>query len=167
MTKLAQSFVVLAAIALAGLGSTGALADKIKDTGGYDAAFSKRDALSIPGQEGHELVLAEANGTATSPGRQLDGFSVSEREIADLIQGNGPQQGYVIFSKSSDQQTVRFEGNVTTTLKDGQPNTTMRVNTSSSVEPARSPALRVKALIPAISPRPINTISTGKGRAAR
>jgi len=126
MTKLAQSFVVLAAIALAGLGSTGALADKIKDTGGYDAAFSKRDALPIPGQEGHELVLAEANGTTTSPGGQLDGFSVSEREIADLIQGNGPQQGYVIFSKGSDQQTVRFEGNVTTTLKDGQPNTTMK-----------------------------------------
>jgi hypothetical protein len=51
---------------------------------------------------------------------------VTERQTADLHQGNGPQQGYVIFSKGPDQLIVRFEGNVTTTLNDGKPNTTMK-----------------------------------------
>jgi hypothetical protein len=49
-----------------------------------------------------------------------------QRETADLHQGNGPHQGYVIFNKGSDQLIVKFEGNVTTTMKDGQPNTTMK-----------------------------------------
>jgi hypothetical protein len=53
---------------------------------------------------------------------------MTERQTADLRQGNGPQQGYVIFSKGPDQLIVKFEGNVTTILKDGQPKTTMKGN---------------------------------------
>ena len=71
-------------------------------------------------------MLFEATGTATNPGGPLDGFSVTDRGTADLRQGNGLQQGYVIFSKGSDQLLVKYEGNVTTTLKDGQPKTTMK-----------------------------------------
>jgi hypothetical protein len=51
---------------------------------------------------------------------------MTERQTADLRQGNGPQQGYVIFAKGPDQLIVGFEGKVTTTLKDGKPNTTMQ-----------------------------------------
>jgi hypothetical protein len=126
MTKLAQSFVILSALAAIGFAPTIALAESVKDTGGYDATFTKRDMQPIPDQDGHVLILTEASGTATSPGDLLDGFSVTERGTADLSQGNGPQRGYVIFSKGSDQLIVRFEGNITTTVKDGKPNTTMK-----------------------------------------
>ena len=121
-----RSIALVAALAIVGLSATGAFADKIKDSGSFDAVYVKRDAQPIPDQDGHVLVLVDASGSATSTGGPLDGFSVIEREIADLRQGNGPQQGYVIFSKSSDQQIVRFEGKVTTTMKDGKPNTTMK-----------------------------------------
>jgi len=121
-----RSIALIAALAMIGLSSTSALAESNKDTGSYSATVTKKEVLPIPGQEGHELVLLEASATATSPGGPLDGFAVTEREIADLRQGNGPQQGYVIFSKGSDQQVVRFEGNVTTTMKDGTPNTSMK-----------------------------------------
>jgi len=47
-------------------------------------------------------------------------------EIADLRQGKGPHQGYVIYAKGSDRQVVKFDGTVTTTMKDGKPNTTMK-----------------------------------------
>lgn len=126
MTKLANMLVVMSAMAAIGFASTGALADSIKDTGSYEATYTKRDMQPIPDQEGHVLMLTDASGTVTSQGGAADGFSVIERGIADLTQGNGPQQGYVIFSKGPDQQFVRYEGNVTTTMKDGKPNTTMK-----------------------------------------
>jgi hypothetical protein len=126
MTKLANMLVVLSAMAAIAFASTGALADSVKDTGAMENTYTKKEVQLIPDQEGHELVLNEAKGIAISQGGPLDGFSVIERGIADLRQGNGPQQGYVIFSKGSDQQIVRYEGNVTTTMKDGQPNTTMK-----------------------------------------
>jgi hypothetical protein len=126
MHTLMRSIALIAALAVVGLSGTDAFADKIKDTGSYDATYTKKDIQPIPDQEGHALELNEASGTVTSKGGPLDGFSVIERGIADLRQGNGPQQGYVIFSKGSDQQIVRYEGLVTTTVKDGQPNTTMK-----------------------------------------
>ena len=97
---------------------------KVKDAGSIDAAYVKRDMQPI--QEGHALLLTESNGTSANPGGLVDGFSVSVREIGDLRQGNGPQQGYTIFIKGPDQEVVRFEGMVTTTMKDGKPNTTMK-----------------------------------------
>jgi hypothetical protein len=126
MTKLANLLVVLSAMAAIGVAPTHALAESVKDTGGYDAAYTKRDIQPIPDQDGHVLMLTEASGTAASPGGLLDGFSVTERQTADLRQGNGQQQGYVIFSKGPDQLIVKFEGNVTTILKDGQPKTTVK-----------------------------------------
>jgi hypothetical protein len=123
MTRLAYSF--MSAMLAVALASTGALADKIKSTGSYDGTYTKREMLPIPGQEGHALLLTESTGTAVSPGGPLDGFSTVTREIADLRQGNGPHQGYVVFSKGADELLVRFEGTVATTMKDGKPNTTM------------------------------------------
>jgi hypothetical protein len=121
-----RSIALVVALGALGLSPAGALADKIKDTGSYDGTYVKRELLPIPDQEGHALLLTESSGTAVSPGGPLDGFAVVTREIADLRQGNGPHQGYVVFSKGDDQQMVRFEGTVTTTMKDGKPNTTMK-----------------------------------------
>src|SRR5262245_10478884 len=126
MTKFANLLVVLSVVACIGFAPTSALAESVKDVGGYDATYNKRDLQPIPDHDGHILMLTEASGTAASPGGFLDGFSMTERQTADLRQGNGPQQGYVIFSKGPDQLIVKFEGNVTTILKDGQPKTTMK-----------------------------------------
>jgi hypothetical protein len=126
ISKLAQSFVILSSLAVLTFAPSGAFADdKIKDSGSYDGTYTKRELLPIPDQEGHALMLTESTGSAVHPGGPLEGFSVVTREIADLRQGNGPHQGYVVFSKGDDQQVVRFEGTVTTTMKDGTPNTTM------------------------------------------
>jgi hypothetical protein len=125
MHTLLRAIPLIAALALFGLSSTGAFADKIKDAGSYDGSYVKREMLPIPDQEGHALLLSESSGTATHSGGPLDGFSVVTREIADLRHGNGPHQGYVVFSKGDDQQVVKFEGTVATTMKDGKPNTTM------------------------------------------
>ncbi len=124
MMKLAQTFAVLSSLAAIGFVSTGALADKIKDAGSIDAAYVKRDAQPIA--EGHMLFLSASNGTSTNPGGLVDGFAVSVRDFADLRQGTGPQHGYVIYTKGSERQVVKIDGTVTTTMKDGKPNTAFK-----------------------------------------
>ena len=49
MTKLAHMLVVLSAMAAIGFAPTKALAESVKDTGGYDATYTKRDIQPIPG----------------------------------------------------------------------------------------------------------------------
>lgn len=123
LTKLAQSLVILTGLAAAGLVTPSASADQLKDYGGVDATYVKRSGQPIPDQDGHMLAFNEAEGTSTNKGGLVDGFSVRVREIDDLRQGTGTQQGYVIYSNGSDQRVDRFYGMVTTITKDGQPKT--------------------------------------------
>jgi hypothetical protein len=121
-----RSIALIAAVAVIGLGSTGAFADTVKDAGSIDGTYVKRDIQVIPDQEGHMLLLTESTGTSSNSGGLVDGFSVTVREIADLRQGNGPQQGYVIYTKGSERQVVKIDGTVTTVMQDGQPKTTFK-----------------------------------------
>lgn len=124
-----QSLLALALAAVIGLGAGDAFAGNAKASGAMDATYTQRQALPIGDAEGHVLMLMEATGTDvnTSGTAYLDGFSFSIREIDDLRQGNGPHQGYVTFTNGADQQVVRIEGMITTTLnEEGEPSTTMK-----------------------------------------
>ena len=116
----------IALIAVLAVSSTQTLADMVKDSGSIDAAYVKRDAQSI--SEGQMLVLSEFSGTSANPGGLVDGFAVSIKEVVDLRQGNGSQQGYVIYTKGSERQIVKIDGAVTTVMQDGQPKTTFKGN---------------------------------------
>jgi hypothetical protein len=124
MHKFFGSIVLVAALATIGFNPTAAVAGEVKDSGSIDAAYVKRDMQPI--SETHVLVLTESNGTSSNSGGLVDGFAVSIREMADLRQGNGPQQGYVIYSKGSERQVVKIDGAVTTVMQDGQPKTTFK-----------------------------------------
>ena len=125
-TKFSLSLVILCATAIFGLAPTVALAASAKDTGSMEGEVAKRDAEPVPDQEGHLLVLTQGRGTATNPGGPIDGYSFTTHEVLDLRQGSGSQRGYVIFSKGSNQRVVAIEGAVTTTMKNGQPNTSLK-----------------------------------------
>jgi hypothetical protein len=125
-TKLTASLFILCATAMLGLAPSQALAGSTKDTGSMEGEVVKRDAQPIPDQDGHLLILGESKGKASNPGGSVDGYDFSVREALDLRQGSGSQHGYVIFSKGSDQRVVAIEGNVATTMKNGQPNTTFQ-----------------------------------------
>ena len=124
MHKFFGSIALLAALAMIVFSPAVAFAGEVKDSGSVDAAYVKRDMQPI--SEGHVLVLSESNGTSSNPGGLVDGFVVSIRDVVDLRQGNGPQQGYVIYSKGSERQVVEIDGAVTTVMKDGQPKTTFK-----------------------------------------
>jgi hypothetical protein len=124
IANLIKATVVLSTLAATGLLSTAATAEQMRDAGSIEAKYVKRDVQPIPDQEGHILMLADAQGKAANPGGPLDGFSVSIRETLDLTQGTGPKNGYVIFTKGGDEQVVRIDGMVKTVMKDGKPSTT-------------------------------------------
>ncbi|HEX9752384.1 MAG TPA: hypothetical protein VGA46_02905 [Methyloceanibacter sp.] len=128
MDKFIRSIAILAALAVLGFAPTHALADKVNESGSMDATYAKRDVQPIPDQDGHILMLSDAAATNkdTAGTGFLDGFSATIREIVDLTRGTGPSQGYVIFSKGPDQLVLKLSGMTTTTMKDGQPNTTFK-----------------------------------------
>ena len=128
MRKLTKQLAALAFVAALALTFGAARADTMKSSGSMEAAYVQRQALPIADSEGHALLLTEATGvnSNTDGSAYLDGFQFSAREIADMTQGNGDTQGYVIFSKGADRQIVRVQGQVTTVMKDGQPNTTFK-----------------------------------------
>ena len=162
MPTLMKRIPLLAAMAIIGLTPSGALAGDVKDSGSIDAAYVKRDAQPI--SEGHMLVLSESSGTSANPGGLVDGFAVSIKDVVDLRQGNGPQQGYVIYTNGSHRQVVKIDGMVTTVMQEGQPKTTFKGKYT--IAPSDGPwASRAVAPIPVISSRRTTTTSTGKARA--
>ena len=124
MHKFLGSIALIAALAMIGFNPTVAISGDVKDSGSIDAAYAKRDMQPI--SEGHVLVLTESSGTVSNPGGPVDGFAVSIRDMVDLRQGNGPQQGYVIYSKGSERQIVKIDGAITTVMRDGKPKTTFK-----------------------------------------
>lgn len=126
--KVPFSLFILCATGMLGLASAEVVAGSVKDTGSMEGEVVKRDVQPIPDKDGHLLILSESSGTTSNPGGDVDGYSFSIREALDLRQGSGSQRGYVIFSKGSDQRVIGIEGTVTTTMKTGQPNTTIKGN---------------------------------------
>ena len=126
LTNLARSFAIIAALTASGFMATTALAEKIEDSGSFEGSYVKREMSPIADQEGHVLLLTESKGKSSNPDGLIDGFATTVHEIADLQQGDGTHQGYVIYTDGSDQEVVKFDGMVSTTMKDGKPSITMK-----------------------------------------
>lgn len=95
--------------------------------GTFTMTYTQRHPLSIVDTEGHVLIATEAKGRnrSTGPGSYMDGAEVRNSEIADLVQGNGPHQGYVTLRKGGEEHVSKWSGKVTTTLgADQKPVTT-------------------------------------------
>jgi hypothetical protein len=90
--------------------------------------YAIQKALPVPDAKGHVLMLVETHATNknTGPTEFMEGAKVVDREIQDLIQGNGPHNGYITFTDHDGEITAKWDGDVKTTLaKDGQPRTTL------------------------------------------
>ena len=57
----------------------------------------------------------------------MSGADVTNREIGQLFQGNGPHSGYYTMSKDGNTTTALWKGDVTTVLAaDGTPQTSFK-----------------------------------------
>jgi hypothetical protein len=89
-----------------------------KIAGSFDVTYAEQHPLAVPDAAGHAILLARARGVnrSTGPTSYMDRGEVSNLEFADLVQGNGPQQGYVSMSQGADTMISKWSGKVTTTM---------------------------------------------------
>jgi hypothetical protein len=126
-TILGFTLAVSLALAVALLGwSPGPAPVKIGGT--FSVKYAEQHPVPVPDAGGHTLVTGRARGVnrSTGPTLYMDGGDVTNFEFADLIRGNGPQQGYISMSLGADSMMSKWSGKVITVLSaDKTPITTM------------------------------------------
>jgi hypothetical protein len=114
-------------LALASLAATRAPTNVQRISGKVAMKYAEQHPL-LSGTQAEPMLLANkatGNNRNTGPTDYMEGAGVTSLEIADLTQGNGPHQGYIIFGKGADSTVSRWQGKITTTLSaDKQPVTT-------------------------------------------
>ncbi len=90
----------------------------VKISGEAELQYAKREAVDVPGQEGHMLALGEVRGTNknTSATDYFANAPVVNAETADLTQGTGTHQGHYTMRKGGDEVIAAWRGKVTTVL---------------------------------------------------
>lgn len=90
--------------------------------GKFSTKLVSQNVLPID-ERGHILRLAEAMGV--NQGGFLNGWKANNKEIDDLVQGNGSQSGHLVFTKGTESVSVAWNGSITTVLGENkQPMTT-------------------------------------------
>ncbi len=112
MTVLALSLLLIPVLAVS------PRAERTKISGTANLAYANNQVANVGDVDGHILMLGEAKGSNRNTGQAdyMNGAEVSNVETADLIRGNGPDQGYITFSKNGESTVAKWSGNVTTTL---------------------------------------------------
>ena len=101
----------------------------VKISGQAELQYSKREAVDIPGREGHMLALGEVRGTNqnTCDSDFFADASAVNVETADLTAGERDPRGYYTLRNGGDAVTAKWHGTVTTALgPNQQPQTSFR-----------------------------------------
>jgi hypothetical protein len=88
-------------------------------SGAITLTVTKQEVLPVTAQSGDMLMLVETHGTNKST-NWMDNAQVVNKEIDFLLQGNGPQHGYITFAKGEDTVDVKWSGVVSTAMANGQ-----------------------------------------------
>jgi len=94
-------------------------------SGAITLKVTKQEVLPVTAQSGDMLMLVETHGTNKST-NWMDDAQVVNKEIDFLLQGNGPQHGYITFAKGDDTVDVKWSGIVSTAMANGQPQISFR-----------------------------------------
>lgn len=91
---------------------------KISVSGEMKFTFIKVERFNIGDVEGHVISMNESEGINTNTGSNvfMDGAKVFHHSFADMIKGNGPQQGYLKLVTDDGSVFVKYEGNLKTVI---------------------------------------------------
>lgn len=105
-----------------------AFAEGGKISGSAALSYTKQEASLASVADGHMLVFGELTGVNknTDGSGYMSDAEVTNREIGQLFQGNGPHSGYYTMSKDGNTTTALWKGEVTTVMKDNMPNTSFK-----------------------------------------
>lgn len=121
-----RTAIVMSLASLIALGSTVASAEQVEISGKSTLTYSKREALNVADKEGHIYTVGEVKGTGVNTGKSdyMDGAEVTNVEFGDLVNGNGPHQGYyTMVGKNGGSTVAQWKGMVKTVMAEGQPRT--------------------------------------------
>lgn len=92
--------------------------EKVGIAGKIEATYTKQEPIEVGDTEGHTMVLATSEGININTGEHefMDGAQAVNMSFNDLVQGNGPHQGYIKFIKDGDGTYAKWQGMVTTTM---------------------------------------------------
>jgi len=109
---------VLAVIALAG-SSQAQMMNAV--AGNITANYIMQDSTVI--EPGHKIMMSKSTGTNASTGTAafMDGAECTNTMLADMTLDNGKHQGYLLMKKDDSSALVKWSGNVTTKMVEGQP----------------------------------------------
>lgn len=114
-----------ALLALSLVASSAVYAGDHPVAGGWNVTYTTQNVIPVD-ERGHMLVqaIAEGSNKSTLNNNHLDGWTIVNKEMADLTQGNGPHNGYIDYSNGSDIVTAAWSGNVSTVMSpEGTPQT--------------------------------------------
>jgi hypothetical protein len=96
---------------------------KIKAAGTMTMTEARRDTMTVGNAEGHGVSLLRSTGTnaATSEMKLMDGAQVVHVGFSDLVNGNGPHNGYTILTMNGNSVFVEWKGTVTTVPGEKEP----------------------------------------------
>jgi hypothetical protein len=126
---LPPSYPAYALLLLGPLALSGSAPKPLEVGGTFEMTYTQIHPVPVGDADNHVLISNQARGTNRSTGRDayMDQAQVANTETADLAQGSGPHQGYVIFSAGGDRTVNRWQGKITTVLgADKQPVTTFQ-----------------------------------------
>ncbi len=125
--SLSRPLPALVLLLLGPLGASRSAPERLQVGGTFTMTYTQMNPVPVGDVAGHVLISNHATGTNRSTGRDtyMDRAEVANTEIADLTHGNGPHQGYVIYSSGRDSAVNKWSGKITTVLgTDKQPVTT-------------------------------------------
>lgn len=86
--------------------------------------YPTQERIEVGDTEGHVLSFGAAKGTneCISKHKFMDGAQAVNVAFSDLVQGNGPHQGYLKLTLGDDAVIFKWDGMVTTTVpEEGTP----------------------------------------------
>jgi hypothetical protein len=102
--------------------SSATLNAKTKVSGKMTAKIAKQEKAEVGDMEGHMVQFHVSQGT--NAGDEMGGAQFENCSFSDTQKGNGTQIGYTTFTLNDNKWTVKFEGEITTTMsEEGKPNT--------------------------------------------
>ena len=90
--------------------------------------YTQQQPTPIANADGNVLLAGEVHGKNKSTGGNsfMDGATVTNQEIAQLNQGNGIHAGYFTQVTDAGSTIAKWDGKVTTVMKDGNPMTSFK-----------------------------------------
>ncbi len=89
-------------------------------SGKMTMTYTEQQKIEVGDTEGHALSFgtSEGNNMCTSEDTFVDGAQVVNMTFSDLVRGNGPHEGYAKFVLGEDAVFAKWEGMVTTTVRE-------------------------------------------------